>query len=132
MPNLVSMTRPRLQILGKTQTGYFRFPDFWSIPFKIKYHTSRTGYDIDTKLGPVTKLDKRKQLPKYSTMMSCRKIVTSSLFFGFLANLEQSGGRIPNTKPAKVTFQLIVTFCLRKTENRTIKSITQLSHYCFE
>ena len=62
-------------------------------------------------------------------MTSCRKIVTSLSFFGFLANLEQSGGQIRDTKSAKVTFQLIVTFCFRKTKNRTIKSITQLSHY---
>ena len=28
--------------------------------------------------------------------------------------------------------RLIVTFHLTKTENRTKKSLTQLSHYCFE
>ena len=66
------------------------------------------------------------------TMTPCRKIVTPLSFFGFLANLEQSRGRIPDTKFAKITFQLIVTFCIKKTENRTIKSITQLSRYDFE
>ena len=85
------------------------------------------------KVGQVTKLDKRNKItPKNLTMTSCRKIVTLLSFFEVLANLEQSGGRIPDTKSAKATFPLIVTFCLRKTENRTIKSITQLSHYCFE
>ena len=50
------------------------------------------------KLGPVTKLDKKiKQSQKNLTMTSCRKIVTSLSFFGFLTNLEQSGGRIPKT-----------------------------------
>ena len=53
-------------------------------------------------------------------------------FFGFLANLEQLGDRIPDTKSAKVMFSVIVTFCLTKTENRTKKSLTQLSYYCFE
>ena len=57
------------------------------------------------------------------------EIVTSLSFFGFLANLEQSGGRIPDTESAKVMFSVIVTFYLTKTENRTKKSRTQLSHY---
>ena len=65
-------------------------------------------------------------------MKSCREFVTSLSFFGFLANLEQSGGRIPDTECAKVMFSVIVTFCLTKTENRTKKPLTQLSHYCFE
>ena len=85
------------------------------------------------KLGPVTKLDKRnKTTSKKFDDDACRKIVTSLSFFGFLANLEQSKGRIPDTKFAKITFPLIVAFCIKKTENRTIKSITQLSHYDFE
>ena len=81
------------------------------------------------KLGPITKLDKKnKTTSKKLILTSCRKIVTSLSFFGFLANLEQSGGWIPDTESAKV----IVTFCLTKTENRTKKSLPQLSHYCFE
>ena len=85
------------------------------------------------KLGPVTKLDKRnKTTSKKLTMMPCREIVTSLSFFGFLANLEQSGGRIPDTESAEVMFSVTVTFFLTKTENRTNKSLTQLSHYCFE
>ena len=59
--------------------------------------------------------------------MSLQKIVTLLLFFEFLANLEQSGGRIPDTESAKVMFSVIVTFFLTKTENRTKKSLTQLS-----
>ena len=31
-----SQTRPSLQILSETQTGYFRFPDFWSVLYKAK------------------------------------------------------------------------------------------------
>ena len=53
------------------------------------------------------------------TLTSCRKIVTSLSFFGFLANLEQSGGRIPYTESAEVMFSVIVTFCHTKTQNRT-------------
>ena len=65
-------------------------------------------------------------------MTSCQKIVMSLSFFGFLANLEQSEGWIPDTESAEVMFSVTVTFCLTKTENRTKKSLTQLSHYCFE
>ena len=53
-------------------------------------------------------------------------------FFGFLANLEQSEGWIPDTESAEIMFSVTVTFCLTKTENRTKKSLTQRSHYCFE
>ena len=85
------------------------------------------------KLGPVTKPDKRNKTTSINLMMtSFRKIVTSLSFFGFLANLEQSGGRIPDTESAKVMFSVKVTFYLTKTENRTKKSLIQLSHYCFE
>ena len=77
---------------------------------------SGTSDDVDMKLKPVTKLDKRnKATPKN---------------FGFLANLEQPGDRIPDTESAKFMFSLTVTFCLIRTENRTKK--TQLSHYYFE
>ena len=65
-------------------------------------------------------------------MMSYQEIVTLLSFFGFLVNLEQYGGRISDTESAKVMLSVIVTFCLTKTENRTKKSLTQLSHYCFE
>ena len=85
------------------------------------------------KLGPATKLDKRnKTTSKKFDDTSCRKIVTSLSFFGFLATLEQSGGWIPDTESVEVTFYVTVTFCLTKTEKRTKKSLPQLSHYCFE
>ena len=55
------------------------------------------------KLGPATNHDKRnKKYQKSFTLRSCQKIVTSLSFFGFLANLEQSGGRILNTESGKV------------------------------
>ena len=54
------------------------------------------------KLGPVPKLEKRtKQRQKNLTLTSCREIVTSLSFSRFLANLEQSGDRIPDTDSAK-------------------------------
>ena len=73
-----------------------------------------------------------KQRQKSVTMMSCWKIVTSLSFFQFMAILEKSGSQIPDAESAKLMFSLIVTFYLIKTENRTKKSLTQLSQYCFE
>ena len=100
---------------------------------KENCHNFRTSDDIGMKLGPVTRLDNgNKTMSKNLTLTSCRESMTSFSFFGFLANLEQSGGRIPDTESAKVVFSVTQTFCLTKTENRTKKSLTQLSHYCFE
>ena len=51
----------------KLRRGCFRFPDFWSIPYKKKFQkfqNSRTSDDIDMKLGPVPKLDKRNKATK--------------------------------------------------------------------
>ena len=60
MPNLVSLTRPSVQILGKIRWVYFRFPDFWLIPgFLENCHNSRDSDNIDIKLGAVTKLYSR-------------------------------------------------------------------------
>ena len=39
---------------------------------------------------------------------------------------------IPDTESAQVMFSVILTFFLTNSENRTKKSLTQLSHYCFE
>ena len=58
--------------------------------------------------------------------------MTSLSFFQFMTNLEQSGSRIPNAESAKLMCSLIVTFYPTKTENRTKKSLTQLSQYCYE
>ena len=127
MPNVVSVTRPSLQILSKTQTQVFPISRFQVNPFiKENCHNSRANNDINMKLRLLTKLDKRNKTKS-------KKLTLKSLsFFRLLANLEQSGGQIPDTESAKVMFSVIVTFCLTKTENRTKKSLTQLSHYCFE
>ena len=48
--------------------------------------------------------------------MSCRKIVTSLTFFQLMANLEQSGSRIPDAHSVKLIFSLTLTFYLTKPE----------------
>ena len=54
------------------------------------------------------------------------------LFFQLMANLEQSGSQIPEVGSLKLTLSLLVIFYLKKTENKTKKSLTQLSYYFFE
>ena len=98
MTNLISLTRPSLQILDKTQTQVF--PDFrisGHALIKVNFRNSRTTDDIDMKLGPVIKLHKRNETPlKNLTMTSCRKIVTPLSFLRFMANWEQSGTLVPD------------------------------------
>ena len=53
-------------------------------------HICTTFNDIDMKLGPVTKLDKRNTATPKKSIMTYRQIVTSLSFFRFMANLEQS------------------------------------------
>ena len=64
----------------KLRRGYFRFPDFWSIPYKKKFqkfHNSRTSDDIDKKHGPVPKLDKRNKRPDFGHRV-CKSYVFSN------------------------------------------------------
>ena len=62
MLNLVFPTFLSLQILGKTQTGVFPIlRTSGQSLIKGNCHNYRTSDDIDMKLGPVTKLHKRKK-----------------------------------------------------------------------
>ena len=104
VPNLVYLTRPNLQILGKTH-------DLWSTLMKENCHNSRTSDDIDIKLGSVTKIDRRnKKMSKKLTLKSCQQIVTSLLFFWFIADLEQSGSWTPDEQSIKLIFSKIATW----------------------
>ena len=74
MANLIFLTCHNLQILGKTETG---------VP--------RNSHDIDKKLGPVNKIDKRNtETSKNLTMRSCWQVVTLLPAFRFMANLQRS------------------------------------------
>ena len=61
MPNLVSLTRSSFQILDKHQMGVFSISGFLFKSFvnKICKHNSRSSNDIDVKLEPTIKLDKK-------------------------------------------------------------------------
>ena len=79
------------------------------------------------KLRPVTKLGERNTATtnKFDDdVMSanCDGIV----IFLFMANLEQSGSRIPDAWSVKLTFSQT------KNEKNPEKSLAQLSYYCFE
>ena len=64
---------------------------------KENCRNSRTSDYIDMKLGAVTKLHKRnKTQSEKMTMAPYQNIMTSLSFFRFMANLEQSGSRIPD------------------------------------
>ena len=68
------------------------------------------------KLGPKTNFQNANTATSKKEMTSCRQIVKSLSFFGYMANLEQ----------------LTVTLYLTKIENKAKKSLTQLSYYYFE
>ena len=66
---------------------------------------SRTSHDIDMKLGPVTKVDKRimatsKMSDDDVTSINCDVIV----FFPLKANLQPSASRVPDAWSIKFTF----------------------------
>ena len=84
------------------------------------------------KLGSLTKLEKRhKIMLKKSNddiMPTNCDVITIFPIYGQFAVT----WKIPDSQSAKLTFSLTVTCYLTKTENRTKKSLTQLSQNCFE
>ena len=118
---------------AKPTRGYFWCSDSGQLLIDENFHDSRTSNNINMKLRPVTKLDKRNTLTLKTLMMrSCHQILTPLSTFKFMSNLEQSGSRIPDSWSVKLTFSLIVSFYLTKAKRRTKKSLTQLSYHCFE
>ena len=116
----------------KLRQWYFWFSDFWSNSLvNKKSHDSGTSYNIYIKLEPVITIDKRNMATLQNLMMmTCGQIMTSSYFS--VLWLTWSWSRIPNEWTIIFAFPLIATFHLRKDENRTKKSLTQFSYYCFE
>ena len=87
---------------------------------------SRTTNDIDMKLGPVSKLGKRNTTKIDSDVMLANVVVKFLTYdkFGAIWKLD------PGAWSVKLTFSLIVTFYVIKTENKSEQSLTQLSYYC--
>ena len=83
------------------------------------------------KLGPVTKLDKRntrtsKKCDDYVRSANYDVIVVFWIYGQFGAIPKPDSGFV-----VRKTY-IFITFYLTKTENRTEKSLTHLSNYCFE
>ena len=79
----------------------FPISKFLGNPYKDfideNWHNPRTNNDIDVKLSPVTKLEKKKTaISKKSDDGATSGFMTSLLFFGFMANLKQFGSRSPD------------------------------------
>ena len=97
VPSLISLIRPSLHILGKTHTGLFSISGQSLI--NENWHNSRTSNDIDMKLGPVTKLDKKKATASkkvYGDVMSanCDAIIIFSMYDEFGAIRKPDFGRM--------------------------------------
>ena len=101
MPNLVSITRPSLSDIGKNSDGgtsNFRISGQSLI--KENCHNSRASDDIDMKLRPVTKLDKRNKITSkkidFDVMLkNCDVIVIFRIFGKFGAiRRPDSGHRV--------------------------------------
>ena len=130
---MVSITPP-LDIRQNSDVGIFDFRISGQSLIKENCHNSRTSDDIDMKLGPVTKRNKRnkkasKKFEDGVMLEKCDVIVIFLIFdhSGAVRRLD-SGYRVCKS----FIFSNSNCFCLRKTENRTKKFLTQLSHYCFE
>ena len=99
MPNLVSLTCPSLQILDKTQTGIFLISRFLVKSLINKNsQNSRTNDDIDLKLEPVTKLDKRhtmsKKIDNDIRLANYDVIITFTIYGWFRANWNPDSGHM--------------------------------------
>ena len=57
------------------------------------------------------------------------KVIVHFLVYG---KLKQFRNRIPEAGSVKLTFSLTVTVYHTKPENKTKKSLPQLSYYCFD
>ena len=125
-PNLVSLTCPSLQILRRTQTGVFPISGFLVSKRKLFNENSRTSHDIDMKLRPVAKLDKRntETSNKFDDDAMSPNYDAIAFFpiYGLFAAIMEPYSRL----------SLTITFYLTKTENRTKKFLAQLSYYYFE
>ena len=133
VPYLVSLTCSNLQILGKTETGISDFLISGQSLIKENSHNSRTSDDIDMKLEPVTKLDKRnkttsKKFDDDIKSAKCDVIIIFLIYGQFGAIWKLDSGCIV----CKTYIFIKNNLCLTKTEKITKKSQTQLSHYCFE
>ena len=84
IPNL-----PQSPDIGQTSYGSISYSQIYGKSLiKENFHNSRTNHDINMKLEPVTKLDKRNKTTQKNLMITpCWQIKTWLSFFWFMANL---------------------------------------------
>ena len=80
------------------------------------------------RLGPVTKID---NITKTTSKKFNDDVILENYDVIAIFSIYSQFGATWKSNSVKRIFLLIVTFYLTKTENRTKKSLTQLSHYCF-
>ena len=133
-PNLVFLTHPQSPDIGQnSDKGIFNFRISGQSLKKENCHNSRTCDNTDMKLGTATKLYKRNKttLKKFEdNLMSanCNVTVIFLIYGQFGAIRKPDSLRIVCKTYISINSKLFHT----KTKNRTKKSLTQLSHYCFE
>ena len=95
MPNVVSLTHPSLQILGKTQMVVFSISGF--LVNLLYKKISRTSDDNDVKLRTLTKLDERNKKASKKLVDDVVSVNYDVMVFSqFVDNLDQFGSRIPD------------------------------------
>ena len=112
---------------------YFHFRISGQFFIHESCHYSTSNHDIDIKLGPATKIATRntatsKKIDDDVTSTNCDVTVFFLIDGQFAAIRKPDFGRMVY----KLKFSLIVNLYLTKPENKTKKSLTKLSYYCFE
>ena len=115
-----SLLAPVSRYWAKLRRGYFRYPDFWSIPYKKKLSSV-------TKLANGNKTTSKKC--DDDVMSENCAVITIFPFYGQFGAIRKPD---LGAQSVKLIFSLIVTIYLGKTEKRTYKVLTKVSHYCFE
>ena len=59
-------------------------------------------------------------------MASYREIMTLLRFFRFMANVEQSGSRIPDARSVKLSDKKMLIFCIKNADISKIKGVLEL------
>ena len=110
----------------KLRRVYFPFPDFC--------HNSRTSNDIDMKLGPVTKLDKRNTATsKKMVMTPCQQnvIVIFPIYGQFWAIRKSDSGRMVCKMYIFINSSRLSYKNWKQNKNVSNTALI-LSYYCFE
>ena len=107
LPNLVFLTRPGLQILGKTQTGVFSISGFLVSPWHETWTSNLTWQE---------KKITSKKIWRWRHFGNCEVIANFSIYGKFGATRKLDSKRIV----CKTYFFVMVTFCLTKTELKNL------------